>query len=368
MVVRLRQGASQDVPGTTRPAAGLPPSGPHDRVFETLQRLQGEVAPLDPDALAASFPAVAAAFGPRMLSGLAALSTLVGMECPGLRSMFSEFSVTRVESSPAAALAYRVTKVNAALSRVEMQVEGLGLAGSVAAFAGRTNIPPTDDDIRALVTPREFAGARPLVVGASGGLGAVTARLLAAGGASPLLTWNRSLAGAEATARSVAALGGRCELLQFDACESSLGPAALAESGWDGGQVYYFATTRIHRRHLDLYQGADLRSFLDVYVDGFYALVRALLKARGGLPLSVFYPSTIAVDDPRADLLEYGMAKLAGERLCARLQEKYKTLSITTARLPRIATRQTQSFIRLPTESPERVMLPIVRAVQEGGR
>ena len=368
LVIRLRPGPPPQASGPVGITDASPAAQPRERAFDALKGLRGEVAvPSDAGALAAAFPGVAAALGPAMLTGLAALSTLVGMECPGLRSMFSEFSVTRDDSAPVARLAYHVKRFDPIFSRVDMAVGGLGLTGTVSAFAGQADSPPTDADIQALVSPGEFAGAAPLVVGASGGLGAVTARLLAAGGATPLLTWNQSRAGVDATARSIAALGGRCDRIQLDAGAVSSGLAALAAAGWSGDQVYYFATPRIFRRRLDLYQGADLRAFLDIYVDGFYALVRGLLKLRGDAPLRLFYPSTVAVTDSGADLLEYGMAKLAGERLCARLEEKYKTLSITIARLPRIATRQTQNFIRLPAESPQRVMLPIVRSVQGGG-
>lgn len=347
-------------PGPSRPA----PSTPVEREFDALTGLEGTVSSADSNALAARFPSAVAAIGPAMLAGLATLSTLVGMDCPGLRSLFSEFKVARDDQVATRHLAYRVKKVDPVFSRVDMEVSGLGLAGMVSAFAGRPDVPPSDDDIGALVAPGEFAGDRPLVVGATGGLGAVTARLLAAGGAAPVLTWHQTRSGAEATACSVAALGGRCDLVQLDACSPESGLADLAKIHWAGEQIYYFATPRIFRRHLALYQGSDLRTFLDVYVDGFYQLVCGLLKLRPGARMRFFYPSTVAAAQPTADLLEYGMAKLAGEHLCARLQEKYKTLSISVARLPRIATRQTASFIKVPAERPEHVMLPIVRALQ----
>ena len=55
---------------------------------------------------------------------------------------------------------------------------------------------------------------------------------------------------------------------------------------------------------------------------------------------------------------------LFGERLCALLQAADPLLSIEIERLPRIATRQTNTVIRVAAEQADAVMLPIVRRVQ----
>lgn len=336
-----------------------------DRRLEDLPGLAGQVACPDIAALSIAFPVMAQAFGPVMLAGLAALSTLVGMECPGRHALFSEFSVTRAQSPLMPELSYGVKRINKVFSRVEMTVEGLGLTGLVSAFVGRDDVPPSDETIRATVTPDEFQRSTPLIIGGSGGLGAITARLLAAGGAEPVVTWHRSQEGGLTTRAAIERLGGRCRLLRMDASAPGEALGRLTAEGWQGNEVYYFATPRIFRRHLAPFDAADLRAFLDIYVDSFYELVHALVKTRPDTPWRIFYPSTVAVGEKGRDLLEYGMAKEAGERLCSHLAERYRNLSITVERLPRIATRQTQSFVRVKAESPEQVMLPIIRRLQD---
>src|SRR6185295_2154771 len=96
----------------------------------------------------------------------------------------------------------------------------------------------------------EFAGAAPLILGGSGGLGATAARLLAAGGAAPVITWHRGLKGAERVCAAIEGEGGRCTLLPFDTGEPEAGFAALEAASWRGGEAYYFATPRIFRRAL----------------------------------------------------------------------------------------------------------------------
>jgi len=100
-----------------------------------------------------------------------------------------------------------------------------------------------------------------------------------------------------------------------------------------------------------------------VFVDGFYEMVRGLTSMESR-PLTIFYPSSVVVDEPPSDLLEYALAKTIGERLCAQLQKGIGGLKIVVARLPRIATRQTETFIKVKSNTPEATMLPIIRDVQ----
>jgi NADP-dependent 3-hydroxy acid dehydrogenase YdfG len=212
-----------------------------------------------------------------------------------------------------------------------------------------------------MVIPGEFRDQHPLIVGASSGLGAATARLLAAGGADPVLTWRTSKI--DETMKEIRALGATGRNVRLDAKAPSQGLADLAASGWKGQQIYYFATPRIFRRRLEAYDKRDFRDFTAVFVDGFYEIVRALTSMESR-PMTVFYPSSIAVEDSTPDLLEYALAKLVGERVCALMETKTAGLKIVVSRLPRIATRQTETFLKVKSETPETIMLPIIRTVQ----
>jgi NAD(P)-dependent dehydrogenase (short-subunit alcohol dehydrogenase family) len=251
------------------------------------------------------------------------------------------------------------------MSLVEMDVNGMGISGTVSAFTARDPVPSASDEaVRTMVSPTEFRRQRPLVVGATSGLGFATARLLAAGGADPFLTWHTS--GPEDVVRAVRALGAAVAAVRLDAAAPSQGLAAIEAAGWDGEQLYYFATPRIFRRRIEPYQKQDLRDFVRVFVDGFYEIVHRLATSRRGR-LTVFYPSSVAVDESASDLVEYAFAKSMGEQLCARMEMKMPGLKIVVARLPRTATRQTDTFLKVKSEASETVMLPLIRTVQSHG-
>jgi NAD(P)-dependent dehydrogenase (short-subunit alcohol dehydrogenase family) len=361
VVARMLQGV-----GTLPVVVDSPTLNLSDIPDKAVARTIGEIEmPLESRLLAESFPAAGAVIGVEALKGLAAISTLVGMEYPGLHGMLSEFSVALDRSQTAGSLIFQVQKYDAHFSRVEIGICGLNVTGTVAAFVGREGAREVaDDDIRSLVAPTEFAGHRPLIIGASGGLGTVTARILAAGGARPTLTWNRSIDSANSVARSVSRIGGESDLLQLDVCRLGASLDELAAKGWTGEQAYYFATPRIFRRRVRPYQSEDLREFLEVFVDAFYDFTCGLMKIRPCCRVTVFYPSSVAVGNPTDELFEYSIAKFASERLCARLQRRYKSLRIVVAQLPRIETRQTLSYMQVKTTPAHVIMLPIIRDVQ----
>jgi acyl dehydratase/NADP-dependent 3-hydroxy acid dehydrogenase YdfG len=313
-------------------------------------------------AVAAAFPAAADWIEPSRIRGLASLSYLVGMECPGLHSIFGTLSVDFVPVPDAAGIDYAVTEIDERFRLVHMRIEGCGLAGTVQAFLRH---PPVRQmsfaAAAAYVSPAEFAGQRALIVGGSRGLGELTAKLIAAGGGHPIITYARGAADADAVRREIAKLGARCEILHYDATL----PAApqLTALRDRPTHVYYFATSQIFRRKTGLFEVAALRDFLAVYVSGFYDLCAALAPSSAA-GLSIFYPSSVAVDERPRDLTEYAMAKAAGEILCADIGRFMPGLRVTVRRLPRLLSDQTATVSSVETMPAVDVLLPIIREVQ----
>ena len=95
------------------------------------------------------------------------------------------------------------------------------------------------------VSGRPFAAQRSLVVGGSRGLGAVTAKIVAAGGGHPVITYRDNRAEAELVAGDIRGVGGSCDILRYDALLSA-SEQLKALSSVDC--CYYFATPKIFLR------------------------------------------------------------------------------------------------------------------------
>lgn len=352
--------------GKAEPPRGEPVSAPaaaNDLTFEQMEGLCGRLAFAgSPEAVGAMFPAASAWLQPQRIAALSACTLLVGMVCPGLHSMYSCLTVDACEEMTTDnRLGFRVVKSDARFHMVRLAISGGGWVGAVESFA---RPPPVSQapsrELIGVVEPGEFTGSFALVIGGSRGLGEVTAKLLAAGGAHVVISYHVGSAEAEQVARDIRAAGGTCETFAYDARQ----PTEAQLTGLCGAptHAYYFATPIIFRAQSALFSRARLNAFLDVYVDGFSRLAEELRTRRADV--SLFYPSSVYVAERPDGMLEYAMAKAAGEQLCGEMNRAWAPLRVTVARLPRLPTDQTASVIKGDVPSPVACLLPVVRNVQ----
>ena len=317
--------------------------------------------------ICAAFPTATQWLGTARLEGLATLSYLVGMECPGLYSLFGGFAVDFVDNEKTPEqLYYSVADVDDRIRLAHLKVHGMGLTGKVEAFA---RVPPVAqrriEEVAANVQPTEFAGEVALIVGGSRGLGEAAAKIIAAGGGCPILTYRVGAADADAVQNEIIAFGGSCSLLSYDVGKTA--KEQLQSLSVEPRFVYYCATGPIFRRKEQVFKPELFAEFIGFYVDGLYALCTELL-ARSTAKLHVFYPSATAVEDRPRGMTEYAMAKAAAEVLCQDLTNFEPRIDILVRRLPRLVTDQTATMVPVPAQDAVSVMLPIVRELHARGR
>jgi MaoC like domain len=343
------------------------PAVPHDLAFEEMQGLSGRLAfATVPGAVAAMFPAAARWLGSRRVAALAASTLLVGMVCPGLHSMYGGVTVDACdEQDPEDRLGFRVVATEPRFRSVRMAVAGGGLVGVVESFARTPPVPQASTlELAGAVEPKEFAESTVLVVGGSRGLGEVTAKLLAAGGAKVAITYHVGGAEADAVAHDIRSAGGICEAFAYNA--SLPAEPQLARLHDAPTHAYYFATPTIYRAQSALFARQRLAAFLDVYVDGFLHLAEALRARRN--EVSLFYPSSVFVAERPRGMIEYAMAKAAGETLCSEMNIAWAPLHVTVNRLPRLPTDQTTSVFGTRLASPADLLMPVLRETQSWPR
>lgn len=315
-----------------------------------------------PEKIAPLFPSISKAIGASQIAALACLSMLVGMECPGLHSIFASLDVDFAGGEYPAALHYAVDSVDTRFNLVKQTVFGGGLIGSVEAFA-RT--PPSEQaaiaEVAQWVELKEFAESDALIIGGSRGLGELTAKIIAAGGGRVTVTYAVGKAEAEKVATEIRAFGGDCNLMHYDVRHPAT--EQLSALTTRVRTLYYFATGAIFGRKSRLFNGAVFDSFVDFYIRGFFELCSSLLS-QGHCQLTAFYPSSVAVEEKPADMMEYAMTKAAGEVLCSYMSRFLPGLRTVIHRLPRLATDQTASVMPIETASALAVLLPVVREIE----
>lgn len=181
--------------------AAAPLREPANCAFETLAEQTGAAAVADFDAQAL-YSALANAIGPASIMALLATSQIVGMRCPGLHSLFAGLNMNFAPEASKSSLAYVVSKIDARFRSLQIDIRGYGTIGRLEAFARPA--PPAQAslaEISARMAGQNFAGQTALVIGGSRGLREVTAKIIAAGGGHPIITYRESGREAERVGR-----------------------------------------------------------------------------------------------------------------------------------------------------------------------
>jgi MaoC dehydratase-like protein/short subunit dehydrogenase len=321
---------------------------------------------LAPEDAASIFPNLMRSLAPTQVAGILATTRLVGMTCPGLHSVYSGFELHfSDEVGHPGGMIYRVTKCDARLSLVTIEVRGPGMTGTLKTFIRPApRAQPSVQDLRRQVQELEFAGQRALIIGGSRGLGEVAAKLLSAGGACVRLTYHRGADDARRVVEDITAGGGSAACTPFDVLRP---PDDLAER-WGGASspthLYYFATPYVSAGRRGSFSAELFRVFCDYFVTGFSSTVGAVQAVAPDLR-GVFYPSSIYVEELPANMTEYAAAKMAGESAGRSLEKSSPNLTVYLPRLPRLATDQTATFLPVTNLDPVPVLLAHLRNLQK---
>ena len=314
------------------------------------------------------FPNLMRVFPSNQLAELMALTRLVGMECPGLHSIFSDLNIKfSSPSDEAPRLNYKVLSYDPRIRLLTQNVQAPGMTGTLRAF-----VPPPPQnqesylELSKQVEKDEFANQTALILGGSRGLGEVTAKLLAAGGARVTISYHLGDEDANNTIKQIMQGGGVAKCLAFNVLSQNSFPKDDLTGDWNPTHLYYFATPQISPGQRDSFSVSLFQRFCDYYVSGFFNTFQTIQKLGKGLQ-GIFYPSTVFIDDLPVDMAEYTAAKSAGETLCALLRKKYLNLNIYSPKLPKTATDQTNALLSPDKKDPGPLMLENLRHFRDKG-
>lgn len=320
--------------------------------------------------LSSLFPVLARMLPASQLAVLLASTRIIGMECPGLRSVFLDLSIAfdpRPSENPAD-LAFDTMRADARTSLVRLKLTGACAQGEATAlFRPDPVIQPGCAELASRVDAAEFSGQHALVVGGSRGLGEVAAKLLSMGGAQVAITFARGREDAERVAADIVSHGGQCSALHFDVLDP---PAGLTPgqppSGFRPTHLYYFATPSIQIVKGRSFNGSQFRHYCDYYVDGLSRTLQAVdrLFPVDDAPLTLLYPSTVFVDAPPPGAAEYAAAKAAGEVVARMLARTRASLRVLCPRLPALRTDQTSNVGARAAAEPVAVLLELLREIR----
>jgi acyl dehydratase/NAD(P)-dependent dehydrogenase (short-subunit alcohol dehydrogenase family) len=344
-----------------KPVGLIDPVTPIDSPVEEILMLAGRLPfATPPSAVAEIFPNAARMLGARRVTAIGAFTRLIGMVCPGLHSIFNSLSLESSNDDGADDIGFRVTNANMEHRRIVCAVGGGGWVGTLTSMIRhRPTAQPSVGEVARHLTPGEFSQSVAIIIGGSRGLGEAAAKIIAAGGGKPVITYATGQSDAQRVSAEIHSWGGFCDVMKLDV---NLPIAAqLAAIEIVPNQLLYFATPMIGGRRAMLFDADRLEEFVRFYVTGFYNCCCVLID-KGAAPLTAFYPSTIFVENRPAGVTEYAMAKAAGEQLCRDMNLSFASFRALVSRLPRLATDQNPALSNATDhQSVCEVLVPIIR-------
>lgn len=313
---------------------------------------------------ATHFPKSYCYLGRQGFAAVAALSYIVGMVCPGLHSVFASLDVDLSSSGTAnECLYFSVRKYDPRFHLFDIGFSGC-LQGRIKAFMRPPpQSQPSVQELSRYVSSDEFKGTRSLIIGGSRGLGEVTAKVLAAGGGTVLITYASGLDDAQAISVEINQCGlPLCHIQKLDLTNDSFDSLDL--DGNTLNAIYFFATPKIFRKKADVFDPALFQEFYEFYVKKFYELCAFLEKTITSGKVQVYFPSSVAVEDRPKGMAEYAMAKAGAEILIQEINKNFQKVAVICTQLPRMSTDQTATIMKVSAASNVEILLPLIRSMQ----
>ena len=291
------------------------------------------------------FPDLNKKLGAYLTYEIAILSNIVGMQIPGLRSLFTscEIDIRREDIAPV----YSVESFDSRFNKIDLEYSGKNLTAKMEAFVRPENVAPLNciEIKEKLKFTGRFDGRRVLVIGGSRGIGAWVAKVVGILGGDVTITYSLGEEEAAAVCSDINTnTKSNAESCRFDVTKDRY--KDHFNENFD--DFYYFATPRIFGKKSSVFEQDRYDLLFEFYCTIFKKIAIEFIENGGS---KIFYPSTIAVEQDIKGLEEYKKAKLAGEQICLNLEQS-SNVKVIIDRLDRVRTDQTLSISNAPALSP----------------
>ena len=289
------------------------------------------------------------------IASLLSTTRIVGMKCPGLHSIYSSLECHFEElDNKTPNISYKVKKMHKGSGQILINIESSIINGTIKAFRRPQQVKQIRfNEMKQLGFKGDFKNQKALIIGGSRGLGEVTAKILAAGGADVHITYCHGKLDALRVVEEISNEKFIAECFNLNILDEKVQLPYEESSKWVPTHVYYFATPYIKQGKDGIFSEELFKYFYQYYVIGFENVINKL-KSLG--IKKVFYPSTIFINSIQSGMCEYAMAKVAGEMFCNYYSALNGEVTIFTPRLPKMLTDQTTSIIPMNLKSPVELM------------
>ena len=287
----------------------------------------------------------------------ATITRFVGMRVPGRDSILSKLNLF-YKSNKVSKNQFKIVSVDKRFNLVNLYYKGKSLSGNIRTLMRPKKINQDIENKDLKVNKKEFVKQKALIIGGSKGLGEATVKILSLGSARILFSYFRGKKDAHQHRK---AFKKNIKIFHLN-IEKKINLNTLKDiKNFKPTHFYYFATPRIFSGSGYEFVEKNFEIFNNYYLTGFQKIFNQLDKK---ILKSVFFPSSVAINQVTNKLCEYACSKAAQEILLKYLSQKYKTINFLCPRLPRLKTDQTLSTLDHKSELPFRRMLKLIKKIK----
>lgn len=308
-----------------------------------------------------NFPSLIDNIGSIPIQSLMLCSKIVGMDCPGLNSLFSGLDITFDAGQCPSKLCWNVQRHTLPIAPIRIGITGGGLCGHIESFYRPAAVKQeTFETIKEKVDDDIFKNQRALVIGASRGLGELTAKIIVAGGGEVIGTFYGGHNDAKRLEHEIGATDQKFKMVPLNVLKNDADYLlSFFETEFVPTHIYYFASPKIKSNKGNGIDDDLLNIYRQFFVKSFFNIVEVVRGLFTG-KITVLYPSTVFIDQKTSDFKEYTIAKLEGENLYSG-QDIQDNINISYKRLPRLKTDQTAGILSMSTDENFKVMLRLIK-------
>ena len=274
-----------------------------------------------------------------VISSLMTFSRIVGMEVPGLNSLFVGLNV-KFSDNFKKKIYWKVVRHTNIRSLIILNVLGNGVEGQLKTIYRNTPIlQPDIESIYKIHRSSELINKTALIIGGSRGLGEYSAKIIASKGAHVLITYYNGKKDANNIKNEIIKKGLKCDIYEMNVLKPDKILNKLKRKGFLITDLYYFASPKIKSSRKSNLNMLLFNQYNLVYVEAFEELIKKMYKLNFK-SFRVFYPSTIYIDENPLIFKEYIKAKIKAERKMKSIKTEYRINDIFIPRLPKLFTDQ----------------------------
>ena len=301
------------------------------------------------------FPSLCKVIGAAAVYEVAILSNFVGMQVPGLHSLFSKCSVKIREKNISVKPHFKLSTYDNRFKIAKFKYTGTHIDAEITAFERPFYAPKSFSDLKKVIPEKlKLNSLRMLIIGGSSGIGESVARVAALLGSDVSFTYNSSKEDALLITKDIKK-NSSCRINTFKLDVTS--QESIEALSLDYDILCYFPSGKIFEKIGNSFDIKKFDKFYQIYCVAFNRIARKFLKSGGK---KIYYPSSEAVISTIRGLEEYKLAKQLGEKICKGLMAEFDA-EIICERLGRIKTGQTLTIMPISSRDSVEVAIDICK-------